>query len=248
MPGVSTSTSLRVHYERVLAAAGWQGGRLLDVGCGAGRFLRLAAERYAGLTAGIDPRRSALADAGNLLVTQGDGLRLPFPCAAFDLVTTMETLEWAADPAALLRESARVCAPTGLVVSDDSDWDTVVFSVSDEALGRRVLRAFCDSGPAGWIGRRAPGLARQAGLGLVRCEVDVVLERSYQPGCYGHEQARVIADWLRVKGEVSPDEIDRWLADLERQAARGDYLFSVNRYVVIARPEGLGRAQNSGRR
>ncbi len=58
-----------------------------------------------------------------------------------------------------------------------------------------------------------------------------------EPGTHGHWQAGVIADWLRTGGEVPNVHIEAWLSDLETQADRGDYVFSVNRYVTAGRPD-----------
>ena len=60
---------------------------------------------------------------------------------------------------------------------------------------------------------------------------------SNEPGTHGHWQAGVIADWLRTGGEVPNVHIEAWLSDLETQADRGDYVFSVNRYVTTGRPD-----------
>jgi len=47
----------------------------------------------------------------------GDGEQLPLRSDGFDAVVSIDALEWAPDPVALLRESARVCKPDGRVVA-----------------------------------------------------------------------------------------------------------------------------------
>jgi ubiquinone/menaquinone biosynthesis C-methylase UbiE len=81
--------------------------RLLDVGCGAGRFLQLAVERGASV-AGIDATepfielaRERVPDA-DLLV--GEMEELPYPDEFFDVVTGFNAFQFAADPANALRE------------------------------------------------------------------------------------------------------------------------------------------------
>ncbi len=172
--------SLSAHYQQVLGSVGLTAGRLLDVGCGAGRFLRLAAQSGVRVAAGIETRRRVLPAPAGFWLAVGDGQQLPFNAHSFDLVTLMETLEWVGDRVQALREAARVCAPAGRVIADDTDWDTVVFSGTNEALGRRILRSFCDSGPAGWIGRATPALMRRAGLEDITCEAHVLVERAYE--------------------------------------------------------------------
>ena len=178
---------------------------------------------------GIDPRHLGRCPNNPVAHVIGDGQRLPIADRSFDFVVETETLEWVADPVALLREAARVCTADGLVVSDDSDWDTVVFGAGDAMLGRRILRAFCDSGPNGWIGRTAPSLMCRAGLRGVEVHVRVIAEHEFRPGTLGFWQVQVIDAWLRSIPRVSAPELDDWRADLQHTADRGDFLFSVNR-------------------
>jgi 2-polyprenyl-3-methyl-5-hydroxy-6-metoxy-1,4-benzoquinol methylase len=112
-----------VRSERV--RIGWrpvprcrEGGRLLDVGCGAGFFAaemrrlgwavscldaseracRVARERY-----GLEVHCGTIEDA-------------PFPDASFDVVTIWETLEHLPDPVAALRRISRWLVPGGIVM------------------------------------------------------------------------------------------------------------------------------------
>ena len=138
-------TSLREHYEWLLARADAPPSRLLDIGAGQGRLLGMAREVVRERLVGIDPKSPGKHPDHPIARVVGDGQRLPFAQNTFDFVVETETLEWVRDPVSLLREAARVCTPDGVVVSDDTDWDTVVFAAGDAVLGRRILRAFCDS-------------------------------------------------------------------------------------------------------
>jgi ubiquinone/menaquinone biosynthesis C-methylase UbiE len=99
-------------------------GLLLDVGCGTGALPRALAEweraplRYIG----VDPDEAMLAmaersDAAALVRSQGGAL--PFPRGAFDLVVSTSSLHDWPDPAAGLREMARVLAPGGRLLLVD---------------------------------------------------------------------------------------------------------------------------------
>jgi SAM-dependent methyltransferase len=77
-----------------------RGKRLLDLGCGDGRFA-LGVARYASTVNGIDPDAQAVADArklarkngmSNARFAVGAGQRLPFPDDAFDVVVLSWTL------------------------------------------------------------------------------------------------------------------------------------------------------------
>jgi SAM-dependent methyltransferase len=100
-----------------------RGARLLDIGCGLGGKTVWYAEAGADAVFGVDvERRHARASlrfarergvAGRVRILVGDALRLPFPPAAFSVVTANDALEHFADPAGALRELARVLRPGG---------------------------------------------------------------------------------------------------------------------------------------
>src|SRR5436305_1637537 len=106
-------------YIAALDALGvGEGTRLLDVGCGAGWALRLAADRGADVT-GLDAAPGLLEYArrrvpGATLV-QGELQTLPFADRAFDAVTGFNSFQYAADPVAALCEARRVTARGGRV-------------------------------------------------------------------------------------------------------------------------------------
>jgi len=116
------------------------GGRVLDVGCGAGRLM-LRMGRRGCLATGIDVIRADLGEARRRLdevwpqieLVEGDGGRLPFVDASFDFVTCTETLEHVADAGLALREMARVLRPGGrLAVSvPDTLTELVAYQLSE---------------------------------------------------------------------------------------------------------------------
>lgn len=88
---------------------------LLDVGCGDGAVTaRLAAERDDLTVSGIDVLPW---DDAHIPVKTFDGLRLPHPDDAFDVVLLSDVLHHSEDPEQLLREAARV-ARTCVVLKD----------------------------------------------------------------------------------------------------------------------------------
>jgi ubiquinone/menaquinone biosynthesis C-methylase UbiE len=94
------------------------GERVLDLGCGAGEFIAVAAQAGAAQVVGADVAEAALArarrrlPAGDLRVVPFDG-PLPFTDNAFDVVWASEVIEHVADTARWLSEVRRVLAPGG---------------------------------------------------------------------------------------------------------------------------------------
>jgi SAM-dependent methyltransferase len=102
-------------YEEAIRRVGISPGqRVLDVGCGSGVFMRLAADRGAevfGLDAAealVEIARARVPDAG---VRTGDMQFLPYEDDSFDLVTGFNSFFFAADMTAALREAGRVAKP-----------------------------------------------------------------------------------------------------------------------------------------
>ena len=107
-------------YEAALGHVALEPGHsVLDIGCGAGAFLRLVADRGA-VAHGIDASEGLVALAHTRLpgvdVRVGEMEDLPYEDATFDLVTGFNSFFFANDMVAALREAGRVAKPGAQVV------------------------------------------------------------------------------------------------------------------------------------
>jgi len=111
---VSLSAAVRRH-----AGAG---NRVLDLGCGTGELARVLAAAGLQVTGcDVSPQMllRAARDRGGCagwVRLEPDWRTLPFASAAFDVVVVASVLEYVADPAAVLRECARVLRPDGVML------------------------------------------------------------------------------------------------------------------------------------
>lgn len=91
-----------------------EGMALLDVGCGAGLALELAQSRGATVS-GLDAADGLLAVARQRLpdadLRQGEIEELPYDTDSFDAVTAFNSVQYAVEPSAALREIGRVARP-----------------------------------------------------------------------------------------------------------------------------------------
>jgi SAM-dependent methyltransferase len=158
-------------YEAAFDALGIGAGtRLLDVGCGAGGALELAAKRGA-VVSGLDASAGLLAVARCRLaeadLRQGDLEALPHDDGAFDAVTAFNAVQYATDPVRGLREIKRGARPgAGVAVATWGD--------PDRCDGRTVIAAIAallpppPSGSGGPFALAPPGaleaLVESAGL------------------------------------------------------------------------------------
>jgi len=93
---------------------------VLDVATGTGAVARELVERKHCAVVGLDQSPEMLAEARRRLprtvkLVAGSAERLPFPDASFDALTFTYLLRYVPDPAATLRELARVLRPGGTI-------------------------------------------------------------------------------------------------------------------------------------
>ena len=104
------------------------GGTLLDVGCNIGAFLTEA--RAAGFqTAGVEMNRECAEYAQSQLgldVFNGRLDQAGFADGAFDVVTLYDVLEHVPEPTRLLQEIRRILKPTGLLVVQSPNIDSLM--------------------------------------------------------------------------------------------------------------------------
>lgn len=93
-------------------------GKLLDVGCGNGRFLqRMRAAGWEVEGTDFDPKAAAAAHAEHgLTVRVGDLASIAYPDEQFDVVTLQHLIEHVPNPVALLQECRRILKPQGRLV------------------------------------------------------------------------------------------------------------------------------------
>lgn len=157
---------------------------------------------------------------------------LPFSDASFERVWCKNVLEYVDSATETVAEMVRVTAPGGLVVASDSDWEMLVLEVGPAAQARsdRIMaaaKAVALKEPR--IGRRLYGLFRAAGLRDVKVKV---FPGADQSGRTAPIQRASFANYAAASGQISNDEIQQWLADIEQAVASGLYLFILPQFVV----------------
>lgn len=168
------------------------GGLALELGCGPGTHVRFLAER--GQTAvGLDYslptlRRAVHADPdGKGHYVAGEGYRLPFAPAAFDLVLCLGVLQAVGTPERVLDEIARVVRPGGVVVIEALNAcaaPAVFRGLVELASGRpRRLQAFRSGQIVSWLAQRELALVRRVAVYLPPRQFPGLGRFLDRPGC-----------------------------------------------------------------
>jgi SAM-dependent methyltransferase len=116
-------------------------GRLLDVGCGRGRWLRYIRDHSAFDVEGVEPSEEAAEYARKergLEVRTGDLASSGYPDVTFDVVYLRNVLEHVAEPRALIGEIRRILKPGGVCAVHIPNDASIT-----NALKRALYRAGC---------------------------------------------------------------------------------------------------------
>lgn len=120
-PHFRTENQEKIRARLKLLRESVPGGRLLDVGCGTGFIIHLAADIFDEIH-GVDITPAMMArvrtDNGNITLHESRAEKMPFPDASFDAVTAYSFVDHVEDLGALLSEVARVLKPGGVFYAD----------------------------------------------------------------------------------------------------------------------------------
>jgi ubiquinone/menaquinone biosynthesis C-methylase UbiE len=234
----------RARTRAVLGARA--GERGLDVGAGPGLLAcELAREvgpegRIVAIDASPDMVEAARARvlreglAPRVECVLGDASRLDVPSASFDFVVAAQVLLYVREIEQALAEVARVLRPDGRLAVVDTDWDSCVWLTADRERHRRVMEARLRHFANPHLPPRLPGLLREAGLILTHASVIPILSLRYDPESFSGGIIGTTKE-IAIRYGIPRAEADAWEADLLSRRHEGEYFFSLNRFLFLAR-------------
>jgi ubiquinone/menaquinone biosynthesis C-methylase UbiE len=159
---------------------------------------------------------------------------LAFEDKSFDVGVATQVYEYVADIPAALAELYRVIRPGGRVVIVDTDYDSWVVHTSDPERFARVRAAWDAHFVHPGLPRVLIPALRQAGFAVLAQEVIPMFNTEYHPHTYSYGMVQFVADFAAANASVGPERAAAWKADLEQLGKRGEFFYSLNRYLFVA--------------
>ncbi len=235
----ASHAGLRRRFLRLACVT--RGATVLEVGSGSGVVSRDLARMVGprGHVVAVDPSRTFVSAArrlarlhglgGRIDFRVGDGGRLPFRNARFDVTLAVTVLLHVNAPEAIVAEMARVTRPGGTVGVQDQDFGTVALAHPDRRLTARILDGVAERiYPEPFSGRRLPGLLCAAGLRDVRLLTDVYQDTTLEPYTQAFLERR--AENAVTLGIVDAATAQKWLDALSDLARSGAFVMTMNFY------------------
>ena len=163
-----------------------------------------------------------------------DACDLPCANGVFDCAVSTQVYEYVADIEAALRELNRVLVPGGRALILDTDYDSLVLHTETPDLTQRILEAWDEHFVHRDLPRVLSGLLRRAGFDIETRQVLPLLNADYHAETFSHGLVRVMADFAVGRAGVTEQDAATWIEHLDQLGERGDYFFSLNRYLFLA--------------
>lgn len=217
------------------------GDRILDVAAAAGhtaiRFASVIRDAPTSQVVAVDLTQETIVVAQRLVeerrlhnvwFARADAERLPFPAAAFDLVTCRLALHHVPDAASAIAEMARVCRPSGQVALADN----IVPDNAETAAWIDAFESIRDpSHHRLWSLDAVTDMFERAGLDVVARET-LYKEMDFHGWAWRMDVPASDRARLRAMLLDAPPEVRRWLNPVERD---GELVFNLIEAVVVGR-------------
>jgi len=100
---------------------------------------------------------------------------------------------------------------------------------------RRVIDTWNQHIPEPQLPRTLKSRLERAGFDDVNVDVIPLVNLAYDLHTYSVGMSKVIGNFAAGRNGLSAQDIAEWQADLKQQGDKGQYFFSLNRYVYLAK-------------
>jgi ubiquinone/menaquinone biosynthesis C-methylase UbiE len=228
--------------------------KVLDLGCGHGHTLLYITQKLGknGQAIGLDVGERLLAVAervmkdeisnGKLeLIKSNASKELPFPNGSFNKIVCHNVIECIPDKINFINECFRILKKNGILVMSHNDFDTQIYNSSFPDLSRKLVHNYCDTEQEwmetsdGMIGRKLSGIFHKTKFKNTEVKTYMVNNTKFNQFEYGYSSAYNIIDIAKKLKKFKPAELNKWLEDLKKKDKSGDYFYSINIYLIVAK-------------
>lgn len=219
---------------------------VLDLGCGTGVVARRIAGRkdFSGRITGIDLSAQLIAKARELAASEGlshkvlfevgDIRSFGFDNGVFDVTVLHTLVSHLDDPAAALREAARVTRSGGAIIVFDGDYASSTLETANPDRAGEIDAAMIEATVTQpRVMRRLPRMAKAVGLSVERCFSYLIAEAGtpdFFAGLVG-----TIGPMLVNSGVSSEEEAAAIAEDLRTAAEEGTFFGACSYYGYVLR-------------
>ena len=218
----------------------------LDLGCGTGLDARVAAKRpeFKGVATGIDlstgmieaGERLAVEEgvADRVLLRAGDAAQTGLPSGTMDVVVMHTLVSHVVEPAAVLREAARLLGPRGRVLVFDADFASLSFGYPDAEVAQAMEASMLETFVANTrVMRDLPLILPSCGLRIERVQSHILADggtTTFFVGMLENYGPLVAKMGLQPQGVA-----DTWLEHQRQSVEQGTFLGSLNFHAYLLR-------------
>ncbi len=220
------------------------GERVLDIGSGPGLLAHELAKTVGpeGRICGVDisdamleMARQRCADQPQCEFENAEACTLPFEDETFDAVVSTQVYEYVADIPSAMRELHRIVRRGGRVCIVDTDYDSLVIHTGHPERMRRVLEAWDAHFVHADLPRKLAPALTAAGFEVGRRIAIPIFNPEYHPNAFSYHLLPIMSAFARTQKGVAPGEAEAWLAEFEELGRKGEFFYSLNRYLFSAR-------------
>jgi arsenite methyltransferase len=215
---------------------------VLDIGCGPGLLAFDMAQQVGaeGRVEAIDISEPVLVMAKEhcsefnwVNIQNSDATQLPFPNNHFDAIVSTQVYEYIPDIDLALSELYRVLRPGGRALILDTEWDSSVWHTSNRERMHHIIDLWNTHCPHPRLPRTLQKHLLGADFEITQRTILSLFNPDYDPNTYSYVAIEFIVDYVGGLEDISQSEVDGWAEELHDLGAKGEYFFSLNRYVFI---------------
>ena len=215
------------------------GEEVLDVGSGPGFLCEDMADAVGkdGRVVGIDISEDLLGRARQrngrpwLSYKIAHATAIDLPDRSFDVVSCVQVAEYVSDLAAAIAEMFRLLRSGGRAIVVATDWDSIVWHTADRTRMAAILEVWETHCAHPRLPRTLGPALKAGGFSLDETKVYPILNLEWDSDTYSAGLAGLMREYVASQDAGLEHHIEKWLAEFSELDERGEYFFTINRYI-----------------